>query len=218
MPIITALEVQRRNKERVSLYLDDEFAFALPVMEAAKLRLGQCLSEADIEALIREDEVQGALDRAMYFLSSRPRSTEEVRLHLVKKGLTDSVIAVVIDRLHRQGYLDDAAFARFWIENRNAFKPRAPRALRYELYQKGVDADIFNALLAELDVEDSAYRAAAKQIWRYRGKTRRQFKHKLGGMLQRRGFYESVISDVILRLQEELEESDPDYFACEDEA
>ena len=46
MPIITALKVQKRNKERVGLYLDDEYAFSLPVMEAAKLRRGLCLTEA----------------------------------------------------------------------------------------------------------------------------------------------------------------------------
>ena len=212
MPIITALKVQKRNKERVGLYLDDEFAFALPVMEAAKLRRGQCLTEAEIEALIHEDKIKGAVNRAVHFLSYRPRSTEEVRRHLVKKELPDSVITVVIDRLQQHGYLDDIAFARFWIENRNSFKPMAPRALCYELRQKGVDADICNALVEELDVEGSAYRAAIKQIWRHRGKTRQEFKHRLGGMLRRRGFYDDVIHVVILRLQAELDESDPDYF------
>ena len=217
MPIITALKVQKRNKERVNLYLDDEFAFGLPLMEAAELRCGQCLTEAEIEALIYEGEIQTAFQRAVRFLSYRPRSVEEVRRYLVKKELPDSVAAAVIDRLQRRGYVDDRAFARFWIENRNAFKPMAPRALRYELRQKGVDADVFQALVEELDVEDAAYRAAVKHIWRYRGKTSQEFKRKLGAMLQRRGFYEDVIQTVILRLQAELAKSDPDCFACADE-
>lgn len=217
MPIITALKVQKRNKERVGLYLDDEYAFALPVMEAAKLRRGQCLTEAEIETLIHEDKIQAAVNRGIRFLSYRPRSAEEVRRYLVKKKLPDSVIAVAIDRLRQRGYLDDAAFARFWIENRSSFKPMAPRALGYELRQKGVDADICNALVAELDAEDSAYRAAVKQIWRHRGKTRQEFKRRLGGMLRRRGFYADVISAVVLRLQAELDESDPDYFVCANE-
>jgi len=217
MPIITALKVQKRNKERVGLYLDDEYAFSLPVMEAAKLRRGQCLTEAEMEALIHEDEIQHAVNRAVRFLSYRPRSAEEVRRYLVKKTLPDSVIAVALDRLRQRGYLDDAAFARFWIENRSSFKPMAPRALCYELRQKGVDADICNALVEELDVDDAAYRAAVKQIWRYRGKTRQEFKRRLGGMLQRRGFDNGVIHDVIRRLQAELDESDPDCFTCADE-
>lgn len=217
MPIITALKVQKRNKERVNLYLDGEFAFGLPLMEAAELRCGQCLTEAEIEALIHEGEIQTAFHRALRFLSYRPRSAEEIRRYLVKKELPDSVVAAVIDRLQHRGYVDDRAFARFWIENRNAFKPMAPRALRYELRQKGVDADVFQTLVEELDVEDAAYRAAVKQIWRYRGKTPQEFKRKLGAMLQRRGFYEDVIQTVILRLQAELAKSDPDCFACADE-
>ena len=217
MPIITALKVQKRNKERVGLYLDDKYAFSLPVIEAAKLRRGQCLTEAEMEALIHENEIQHAVNRAIRFLSYRPRSAEEVRRHLVKKTLPDSVIAFAIDRLQQHGYLDDIAFARFWIESRSRFKPMAPRALCYELRRKGVDADICNALVEELDVEADAYRAAVKQIWRYRGKTRQEFKRKLGGMLQRRGFYDGVINDIMLRLQAELDESDPGYFTCANE-
>ena len=217
MPIITALKAKKQNKERVRLYLDDGFAFELPAMQAAKLHCGQCLTEAEVKALIHEDKIQSAFHRAVHFLSFRPRSAEEVRRHLVKKGSSDSVIASVIEGLRHHGYVDDIAFARFWIENRNAFKPMAPRALRYELRQKGVDDDVFQTLVAELDVEDAACRAASKQLWRYRGKTRQEFMHKLGGMLQRRGFDHDIIRTVIPRLQAELDESDPDYFACADE-
>ena len=110
------------------------------------------------------------------------------------------------------------AFARFWIENRDTFKPMAPRALRFELYQKGISDEILNTLFEEmLDVEDSAYRAAKKQIRRYKGKTRQEFRHKLGGKLQRRGFNYGVITDVLNRLLEEMDESDPDYFALDEE-
>ena len=41
MPIVTALEYQKRNKDRVKLYLDDEFACELPLVQAAKLQRGQ---------------------------------------------------------------------------------------------------------------------------------------------------------------------------------
>lgn len=218
MPVITALEVQKRNKDRVNVYLDDEFAFGLPIMEAAKLRKGQTLTSTEIDALTDEDAIQKAVDRAMDYLSYRPRSTQEVRQNLVKKEIPESVIDIAISRLERLGYLDDVAFARFWIENRDNFKPMSPRALRYELRQKGVEDNVLDSLLDEIvDVHESAYRAIEKRKWRFKGKTRQEFKHKLSGTLQRRGFYYGVISDVIQQLMEELEEEDPDYFAYEDE-
>ncbi len=213
MPIITALRVQTGGEDRVSLYLDDEFAFDLPLICAAGLRAGQALSELEIKALDRENKQQAAYDRAVNYLSFRPRSAEEVRRHLVKSGISDAVIAIVVDRLRQQGTIDDVSFAQFWIENRERFKPMAPRALRYELSQKGVDQDIIESLLPAVDAEASAERAAEKQVWRYRGVSRIDFRRKLGSWLYRRGFDRDTIHSVIDRLEAELDQSEPRYFA-----
>ena len=218
MPVITALEIQKRDKERVNIYLDDEFAFGLTLMEAAKLRKGQTLTAEEITILTHEDAINQAVNRAIDFLSYRPRSSEEVRQNLVKKDIPETVVSIAMERLQDLGYLDDLAFARFWIENRDTFKPRAPRALRFELRQKGIGDDILEPLFEEiLDVQDSAYRVAMKQIRQYKGKTRQEFKHKLSGKLQRRGFDYGIIKDVIQRLFEELDETEPDYFTVDEE-
>ena len=212
MPVVTALEVHQRDKERVKLFLDDEYALDLPLMQAARLSPGQQLTPAEISQLSDTGALQAAFDRAVRFLAYRPRSIEEVRRHLVKKEVPDSQIAAVIERLLQRGYVDDLEFARYWVANRDRFKPMGSRALRYELRQKGVDDEIINGLLAEVDEEESAYRAAQARMSRYRGFTRQAFRQKLCALLRRRGFSESAISDVALRLQAQLESSDPAYF------
>lgn len=216
MPFITGLEIHQRNRERVRLYLDDEFAADLPLLEAGRLRTGQCLTESEVEALVGAEAVQSGFDHAVRYLSYRPRSIEEVRRHLVKKNVPDSCITVVVERLQQQGYADDVEFARYWISNRERFKPMGPRALRYELRQKGVDDEIVESLLADLDVSESAYRAAKARLSRYRGWTRQAFRQKLSGMLRRRGFSGDTINDVVLRLQAKLDESEPVYFHQDD--
>lgn len=213
MPIITALRVQSGGGDRISLYLDDKYAFDLPLICVAGLGAGQELSEAEVKALDSKSTVKAAHDRAENYLSFRPRSTEEVHRHLVKSGVSDSVAAIVVDRLRQQGTVDDVSFAQFWIENRERFKPMAPRALRYELSQKGVDQDIVESLLGAVDAEASAERAAEKQIWRYRGKSRNDFRRKLGSWLYRRGFDRDTIHGVIDRLEAALDQSEPRYFA-----
>jgi len=125
---ITALEVQRNNKERVNVYLDGEFAFGLTMLDAARLRKGQQLTDAEIAALKSTDSLQQAYERAVRFLGQRPRSTAEVRHNLTDKEVDASVVEEVIARLEGQGYLDDAAFARYWITNRQQFRPRGARA------------------------------------------------------------------------------------------
>ena len=213
MPIITALQVQSGDKDRVSIFLDDECAFELPLMDAAGLHTGQVLSTVEVNSLNVHCQKQAAYDRAVNYLSFRPRSSEEVRRHLVKSGISDAVVATVLDRLQQQGTVDDVAFARFWIENRERFKPMAPRALRYELSQKGVGREIHESMLDAIDVEASAERAARKQIWRFRGKSRDDFRRKLGSRLYRLGFDRDTIRNAIGRLEAELDQSDSDYFA-----
>lgn len=212
MPVITALEVNQRDRDRVKLYLDDEFVMSLPRLDAAKLAIGQPLSQQELEALADAGAEQRAFDRAVRFLSYRPRSAEEVRRNLVKHKVADSLIAPVLGRLEGLGYLDDVGFARFWLENRARFKPMGPRALRYELRSKGVADEIIETLLADFEVDDAAYRAAVGRANSSRRPTRQAFRRKLSGLLRRRGFEADTIRDVVLRLEREYEETDAGYF------
>jgi regulatory protein len=185
MGVVTTLEVQKRNKERVNVYLDGEYAFSLTLLEAVKLRKGQTLTEAEIAALRGEDEIVRAVDRAARFLSFRPRSIAEVQRNLSQKDTPEPVIELAIERLRVMGYVDDEAFARYWLENRTTFKPMGPMALRYELRQKGIADSVINAVLEAVDSDDSAYRAAHAKALRMRGLSRQAFKNKLGSFLQR---------------------------------
>ena len=219
MRTVTRLEYQKKNQERVNVYLDDEFAFGLNLMDAAQLRRGQQLSEEQITELLEKDAIAKAVERGILFLSYRPRSRAEVRKNLLGKDLSEDVVNLALERLTHQGYLDDRQFARFWLENRNQFKPRGHQALRYELRQKGITDSLINELLEEIVDEDAAaYDAAQSRIRRYRGKPRAEFRKKLGSFLQRRGFNYGVVNATLQRLQEEIEAETPDYFlTMEDE-
>lgn len=207
---ITSLVVQQRNKERVNVYLNDEFAFGLAIEEAIKLRKGQKLTADDVQRLKALDEIAVAHEKALNFLSYRPRSIDEVRKNLRQKDISETAVETVIERLERVGLLNDAEFARFWVENRDRFKPRGERALRYELRQKGVSDEAIDLALEEVDTDDAAYRAAQQRSRRYRNADVATFKKKMTAYLGRRGFDYGSIRDAIDRLLEEreLEEDD----------
>ena len=217
MPIITALEIQKRDKERVSVYLDGEFAFGLTLIEAAQLRKGQDLTDAQIAELRAGDEVNRAYEHAVRFLGYRPRSTAEIKKNLREKGYSDEAIEASIAKLNDQRYLDDEAFARYWVANRTEFKPRGSRALRTELRQKGISDAIISEVLAEQDGQDDAYRAAQQKVRRYKHKTQTEFKQKVGQFLMRRGFEYHIIKPVLAQLIEELVEDDPHFFSSGDD-
>lgn len=214
MRTITLLERQKKNKERVSVYLDGEFAFGINEMDAITLRKGQELSESDIDELRQKDAIVKAFDAAATLLAYRPRSTQEIRQRLLKKSFDEMVIDTAIEKLERLGYLDDRAFARFWIEDRNRFKPRGRRALSYELRNKGISDSLIQDLLDELvDESDGAYEAAQKRVRSMRGKTQREFKKKIGAFLQRRGFGYEAVNNALSQLIQEITDDDLSYFA-----
>jgi regulatory protein len=192
---ITALVVQKKNKDRVNVYLDGEFAFGLAAIEAIRLKRGQLLSDKDIDRLRGADEVEKAHNRALNFLAVRPRSVSEVRQNLKKGEFEIDVIDQVIDRLKRSNLLNDADFIKYWLENRSAFSPRSARALKQELMRKGVDRDAIDQVLGEVkhDEDGAATRSALAKANRFKQLPQKEFTLKLSQYLARRGFgYETI--------------------------
>ncbi len=202
---ITELKPQQRRKDRISVFLDGEFAFGLQEATAAGLFVGQELTGSQIEALKQADSVEWAKQIAYRLLSRRPRSIEEVRRHLGKKEVEDGVIDRVIDRLVELDLLDDVAFARYWVEQRETFRPRGRRALRYELGQKGLSRQVIDQVVAEVDETAAARRAGAKKASRWAHLAEEEFLANMQGFLSRRGFSYAVIAQVSEQLWADLE-------------
>ena len=205
---ITALRFQKRNKDRVNVYLDDQFAFGLAAIEAAHLRVGQALEDDDIARLQQRDDVERAYERALNFLSYRPRSEAEVRRNLGKKRVADEVVEEVIERLVRIGMLDDQEFARYWVENRVQFNPRGARALRHELWQKGIPASVVDDVLADFDEEAVARKAIDSGARRLSHLEPWDFRRKLEAYLARRGFSRAVFGPLVEDIVESLCDED----------
>lgn len=98
------------------------------------------------------------MDAAAAFLSVRPRSVAETRRRLRHLGYRHELVDSVVGRLVAIGYLDDAAFARAWVESRDRARPRGAAALRRELELKGVERSIIQQTLEERDGRDSRER------------------------------------------------------------
>jgi regulatory protein len=194
---ITALQFQKRNRDRVNVYVDGRFAFGLAAIVAAQLKVGQKLGDGDIARLGGRDEVEKAYERALNFLSYRPRSEFEVRRNLRKKGLEEETIEAAVGRLLRVGLLDDAEFARYWVENRRQFNPRGGRALRHELRQRGVPEAIIEEAVTDLDEESAARTAAQSAPHRYEHLPPRDYRRRMGAYLARRGFSYAEIKPLI---------------------
>lgn len=143
-----------------------------------------------------------AYDAAVRYLAPRPRSVLELRRHLTKKRFDEKEIAPAIERLRDQGYVDDVAFARYWLEQRRRFRPKGELALKSELRAKGVDARIVDEVLgeAETDQTDAALAALEPRLGRWRALSEDERRAKAQAFLRQRGFSFDVIDEVLARL------------------
>jgi regulatory protein len=211
MKKITAIEVQKRSPNRVNIHLDGEFAFGLARIVAAWLRVGQELSEEKIEQLQAEDARERAFQQAILFLSYRARSESEIRQNLRKHEVPEPVIEQTLVRLRQDGLANDNQFARAWVENRSAFRPRSRRLMAMELRQKGLNEDAVSSAVEGVDDEALAYEAAQKKVARYKGLEWNEFRKKLSDFLGRRGFSYAVVAPVVTRLWNEAHKVEQHY-------
>lgn len=166
---------------------------AVTLTVAAGLKKGQHLSEFEIEQLKTQDLRHKAYAHAISYLSYRDRSETEMEQYLQKKDYPAEVVSEIITRLQQENYLDDSSFARAWLDSRIRFRPKGAVALRYELRQKGINPDIIEDTLENLDEIELARQAIDKKLSQWKNLDQIKFKTKCIGFLSRRGFaYETA--------------------------
>jgi regulatory protein len=194
---ITAITSQQHDPNRVSIFLDGEFAIGLSRELAARegLAVGMRLTAERAAEIAAREEVGKATDRAIALLARRPRSVREVRDRLRQKGFTDATIDAAIEKLEGWDYVDDEDFARYWVENRETHKPRGRRLLEQELRQKGVARDVIQETLDEADLDErgSAVDLARAKLRSYGSLDPALARRRLGAYLGRKGYDFSTI-------------------------
>jgi len=208
---ITSLEPQVNNLERINLYVDGRFLLGVNAEIVLKmgLQVEQELLPEQLAQLRSEEAEQQAVDRALNYLSFRPRSREEVRRYLRRKETPPEIIEAALARLDRLDFVNDRTFAEFWIETREQFKPRGAHALKNELRMKGVEREVVDELVDDEQDEERALRAGRKKAMSLVNTPNMdyaRFRNRLGSFLQRRGFGYEVTTRTVRALWEELKE------------
>ena len=203
--VISALEQQKKNKNRINIEINGVFAFSLNRIVAAWLRIGQVLSDQQILLLRQGDAKETVLQSALKYLNYRIRSEYEMRTHLVQKGFAMSTIDNVITDLKSRELISDKVFAKEWVENRCNSKPRGRRMLAYELKLKRINQEDIDDLLVNLPDEITLAIQAGQKVKRhYQNLDYQTLKKKIATHLIRRGFSYEDIQKAITYLCEEV--------------
>jgi len=201
---ITAITLQKRNHQRVNIYLDGEFCFGLARSTAGWLQVGQELTEEKIDELKTKNIYEESYQLALNILGYRPRTETEVRRHLESYQIREEIITETIDRLKNNRLVDDYNFALNWIENRKEFRPRSRKALVFELRKHGIADQIIEQVLDQTVIDEGqlAYQVASKQARKLHSLEWNEFRRKLSGFLARRGFPYDVSDQAIRQIWE----------------
>jgi regulatory protein len=119
---------------------------------------------ADARPREAEDTLTEALERAGRYLSRRPRTERQVRSKLEQQGYDSLTVNAAVDRLIELRLVDDADFARRWVEERATTKGRAPDVLVAELEARGVSRELAEEAITSvgLDEETQAVEVAGR--------------------------------------------------------
>ncbi len=139
---------------------------------------------------------------ALKLLGLRNHSQKELERKLLKKGYTSESIEPVLEKLTRQGVLDDRIFAMELIRSRSRRKPAGKLKISAELRKKGVSDTIIGELLKEYDSAALCYSAAEKKIGSLRENSEAEREKKLAAFLYNRGFAWQEIQTVLKQLSQ----------------
>ncbi len=201
---VTKVTPTQRDPERVSIFIDGEFAFALPdiIVATRGLKRGVELTLEQVRELAGIAEGEKATAAALNFVSYRPRSEREVRNRLRRKAYEPEAIDYAIEKMRGWRYLDDTAFAEFWVGSRAEHSPRGKRALQSELRAKGVEREVVERVLEDTDLDEgnAALEIARKRLRSLSSYDAETQRRRLSAFLARRGYGWDVVKPVLAEL------------------
>lgn len=203
---ITSIESQK-NKDRVNIYIDNLFAIGIEneLRYKYKLEIGMEVDDEFITEVVKSEEQNKVINKALNFLSYRQRSEKELYESLRRKGYEGFYIDNAMDYCREQGYLNDKSFAESFIRDKLNLNKLGTERIRYELMTKGVSRDIIDDVLV-IDKEeqfDTALALAEKKVSSYKNDDYNKKYRKLGGFLQRKGYNFEIISKVLKKVLED---------------
>lgn len=206
MARITALEPDPRRKGAVRILVDGKLFCTVHEagLAGGELVVGAEWDEPRAQSAGRAADEEAAWRALLRGLERRAHATAELRRRLVQKGHPPGAADFAIARAIELRLLDDAAFARQFVESRSA-RGRGPARLRQDLAVLGVARTHIDAAVGARWTEPDAALSLATDLARKRarqlsGLPRETRRRRLLAYLGRRGFKGRRVSELVTRV------------------
>ena len=202
MSKITKIEIQKRNKERVNLFLDGEYAFSISAELVYKegLKVNSEINEEKIKSIAESENYIKCKESALRMIERNFKTEKEVKDKLKLKGYDDDSIENSIRFLKEYNFVNDGAYTKAFINDK--LKTMGSQKIKYSLIQKGIAKEVIEEELSDLDKENEksvALNIAKKKLSAIKNKG--NDKYKISGKLYRflisKGYESDIINDIV---------------------
>ncbi len=166
MNIITKIEVQKRNKDRANIYIDNEYAFSLSneLVYKEGLKTNEKINIEEIKVIAKEDNYLKCKNTALRIVEKTFKSEKELRDKLILKGYENEEIDKTIKFLKKYSFISDDNYTKMYVKDKSRLQGK--KKIKYDLMKKGISENIIEEEISNIDRDDereTAYNLAIKK-------------------------------------------------------
>lgn len=183
---ITAIEPRRKGLS--ALYIDGEFAMKLDTQTLLENRfdVGRDIDDEELHEIISLSNERRAKEKALWLISYRDHSKKELA-DKIRRTCDEDSAQKAVDRLEELGLVNDEGFARRYAEQLIFSKHMSKRGVSYELSRKGIDKELAQEILEDIDVDENEEIKAILEK-KYRNLDDEKTRRRAVAALQRLGY------------------------------
>ncbi|MCI6691609.1 MULTISPECIES: recombination regulator RecX [unclassified Clostridium] len=202
MNVITKIEVQKRNKDRSNVYIDNDYAFSLSneLVYKEGLKLNEKIDIERINAIAKEDNYIKCKTTALRIVEKSYKSEKELVDKLILKGYDNESINKTMDVLKEYNFINDENYVKMYVKDK--LKQVGKKKIKYDLAKKGISDKIIDEEIYNIDSEyekNTAYNLAIKKYNTIAKREADRFKlsQKLYRFLLSKGYSYDIVSSVV---------------------
>lgn len=205
MNIITKIEVQKRNKERVNIYIDNEYSFSLSneLVYKEGLKTNENIDLEKIKSIAKEDDYIKCKNAALKIVEKSYKSEKELKDKLLLKGYDNLTIDKTLNFLKEYNFLSDTNYVKMYVKDRSRLQGK--KKIKYDLIKKGINDNLIEEEISNIDEDEErevAYNMALKKynVLSKRESDKYKLSQKIYRFLLSKGYDYDIVSYAVKRV------------------
>lgn len=204
MNIITKIEAQKKNQERVNIYVDDEFFMAIfkELVFTFNLKKGDTIDKDNLESILRNEMFIKAKNKALNILSKADQSENKIKEKL-STDFEEDVIEDVLEFLRKYNFINDELLAQKIVNTNINLNKCGKNKIKQNLYNKGINRETISEAINDIDYDtefENAMYLAKKRYERVKNEDKRKIYQKISQHLAYKGFNYEIIKRVLNKI------------------